>query len=296
MRTFEALGITTVRSGTQHVEGPAGTGDVDAVARELLAFRDQVRVAAVAGDAGAVLQACDNLRDAVLPSLGLSSRDYDSARATGGAVDVPRGSVGTASTARAASTPGAALDTEEAQRRRAQADAQKRQLALARELAQVCGCWLGTVGTRFVMNHVVLLQIAPEDLFRRQPELYSAFDDQVRLELGVPPAAALSECDMAGLRRECQHTTPKGSHCQSPRARNCQRSRRSMPRSSQSTVARSRRVCAGQTHLSSSNTWHKIKKRSRQLSFAAHVCHTKHLHTFLAFASPSEEWGPRSGA
>ena len=122
---------------------------MDAVARELLAFRDQVRVAAVAGDAGAVLQACDNLRDVVLPSLGLSSRDYDSARATGGAVDVPRGSVGTASTARAASTPGAALDTEEAQRRRAQADAQKRQLALARELAQVCGCWLGTVGTRF---------------------------------------------------------------------------------------------------------------------------------------------------
>lgn len=96
--------------------------------------------AAAKGDTGAVLAACDHVRDHVAPSLGLRIRDApagaEAAAAAAGAAQVRGATVGRGASQVGAAT-GAGEGDDQAARRRAQSEAHKRQMEERARLAEV---------------------------------------------------------------------------------------------------------------------------------------------------------------
>jgi len=123
----------------------------------LTKFREAVRVAAISGDTKAVLAAADELRDLVLPEVGVRMEDQGSGVnvVTKWKLDDP-----------------AAMRMERALKEEARAEKERQKEETARRARE----------------KEEKAKIAPADMFRLQPELFSAFDDA-----GLPTHDAAGE-------------------------------------------------------------------------------------------------------
>lgn len=110
----------------------------------LTSFREKVRVAAMGQDSAAVLQAADELRDLVLPELGVRMEDKGSGREVVSVWKLEDPEVMRMERVRKEAEKAAKEEEKEANRRRLREKEEKN-------------------------------KVAPEDMFRHQTDLYSAF-------------------------------------------------------------------------------------------------------------------------
>lgn len=159
----------------------------------LASFRETVRDAARAKDTGKVLTACDVLRDALLPPLGVVLED--GVRATAPAAAGGAGDAAAAGAGSAAGTSAWKLrdpaelrrEAEEKKRKEADKAAEKAALEAARLKKEA--------------DKLAAASVPPADMFRGQTDKYSAFDGD-----GVPTTGAdgvaLGEKAVKKLRKD----------------------------------------------------------------------------------------------